>query len=158
MKRGRRLLLTAQCVLNQNSVVHPLARASGALAEVAGAVVASGVGLIQLPCPETTFGGLGRLPATLAEYDTREYRRLCARLTSRVERDLGPQLADGCRVVGVLGIAGSPSCSPEEPRGVWMRGLLARPWLAGVPVLGVPEGDDPEFLERLKRMLQGAPG
>ncbi|MGE5507909.1 MAG: hypothetical protein ACM3RP_05445 [Chitinophagales bacterium] len=158
MKRGRRLLLVAHCVLNQNAVVHPLARAAGALPGAVSAAMEAGVGFYQLPCPETLFRGLTRAPETLAGYDTAEYRRLCARLVRRVGRDLEPLLADGCAVAGVLGIAGSPSCSPTHPQGVWLRQLLAEPWLSGVPVLGVPECEeepdqDRTFQERLRAVL-----
>lgn len=153
MKRGKRLLLVAHCVLNQNSVVYPLARAPGALAQVVETAVKAGVGLIQLPCPEMVFGGLSRAPGTRAEYDTAAYRILCRRLAKQVEEEIRPLLEDGCQVVGVLGIAGSPSCAVDEPRGVWMRELLQLPQLRGVPQVGVPEGRREEFGKRFQAMI-----
>lgn len=139
MKRGQRLVLVSHCVLNQNAVVRPLARARGALAAAVEAVVRSGCGIIQLPCPETAFGGLTRPPATRADYDNPDYRALCAGLADRVIQELRPLVADGCRVVGVLAIHDSPSCSVAAPRGIWMEELLGRPELRSVPALGIPE-------------------
>lgn len=170
MKRGQRLVLVSHCVLNQNVVVRPLARARGALAAAAEAAISSGCGIVQLPCPETAHGGLTRPPMTRDEYDCPEYRALCSDLADRVIAELRPLLADGCRIVGAIVIDGSPSCSVSKPRGVWMRELLGRPELQGVPALGIPEdacdeptgqpgaGDGPvaaprEFMISLARML-----
>lgn len=140
MRRGKRVLLVAHCVLNQNAVVPPLARAPGALVPAIEPALEAGIGLFQLPCPEMAFGGLSRASMTREEYDTLEYRRLCARLARRVVDDLEPLLADGCRVVGVLGIGGSPSCSVEASHGILMEELFKLDQLRPAPRLGIPDG------------------
>lgn len=139
MKRARHLILVSHCVLNQNSVVHPLARARGALRDAALLVIQSGAGIYQLPCPEMAFGGLAREPASNAEYDTPAYHELCRTLVNGVLADIRPMLDDGCSIVGVLAIRSSPTCSIREPRGHLMAELMARPELAGVPALDIPE-------------------
>ncbi|HHW13748.1 MAG TPA: hypothetical protein GXX28_02270 [Firmicutes bacterium] len=141
MRRGKRVLLVAHCVLNQNAVVSPLARAPGALVPAIKPALEAGIGLLQLPCSEKACGGLSRASSmTREEYDTVEYRRLCARLARRVADDLEPLLADGCRVVGVLGIDGSPSCSVEEPQGILREELFKLDQLRPAPRLGIPDG------------------
>lgn len=66
--------------------------------------------MIQLPCPEKTFGGLKRPPMTVEEYDTEEYHRHCRGLLEGLIADLSDYRVHGVQLVGVVGIEDSPSC------------------------------------------------
>lgn len=50
MKRNKKLLIVSHCIINQNSVVEPLARAKGAFPVIIK-LLEEEIGIIQLPCP-----------------------------------------------------------------------------------------------------------
>jgi len=77
MKRSKKLVLLAHCILNVNSKVVGLAQYAGALEDLVCGHIRRGSGLIQLPCPETTFLGLKRWGMTREQYDTPFYRSHC---------------------------------------------------------------------------------
>lgn len=54
MLRDKKLILISHCILNQNSVVLPLARSKGGF-QIAKFLIDQGVGIIQLPAPSLSF-------------------------------------------------------------------------------------------------------
>lgn len=126
MKRGKELAVLCHCVLNQNSVVHPLARNRGAMIDVTVGLMQRGFGIYQLPCPEMSYGGLRRCPMSHQEYDKDDYRNLCRELTERVLQELERFVEDGCKIRALVGIGGSPTCSIRGCRGHFMTALLSR--------------------------------
>jgi predicted secreted protein len=117
--RSKKILIMSHCVLNQNSVVYPLARSKGAFSFVKK-IVESGVGIIQLPCPEFKFLGITRKSMTKEEYDTEEYRILCRKLFVPILEDLMLYIESGYEFCGIIGINESPSCSITGNRGIFM--------------------------------------
>lgn len=125
-RRSKRVLLVAHCILNQNAKIDRCAYYPGAIREAVEVLIASGVGLIQMPCPELICLGLDRqvdrgASTTIESEDTRVARRMLdsecqARCQSLVD-DLTYQIEEyrknGFEVVGVLGINGSPTCGIE---------------------------------------------
>jgi predicted secreted protein len=157
-RRSRRLILLAHCILNQNAVVEPLARAPGALAGIVRACLEAEVGIIQLPCPEMAARGPRRAPAERSDYDTAEYRALCRALIEPIRAQVEAYRRAGYEIVGLIGIGDSPSCGVTTThqgtavpgRGVFMEELLqALPELEG-RYLQVPRryGEDPEVTAR----------
>lgn len=126
MKRQSELALVCHCVLNQNSVVHPLARNRGAMADVVGGLLRRGCGIYQLPCPELLACGLQRLPQSYPDYDRPDYRELCNELAERTVAELAAFVADGCKIRLLVGIGGSPTCAISGQRGHFMEALLPR--------------------------------
>ena len=59
-KRSKRVLLVAHCVLNQNAKIDRCAHYLGAIKEIAQTLLDSGVGIVQMPCPELAHLGLDR--------------------------------------------------------------------------------------------------
>jgi uncharacterized protein YbbK (DUF523 family) len=127
--RGGRVLFVAHCLLNENVRYLGGATRSGAVDEVVQAALESGVGLVQLPCPEQqTWGGVLK-PLLLAGY-ARDRGWAARRLLRHAAADglaaysrarfrrLAAQVADlvadyqqaGMEVVGIVGIGASPSC------------------------------------------------
>lgn len=123
MEREKRIILVAHCVINQNCVVYPLARAKGAFSFV-DTLIKNDIGIYQLPCPEFKFLGLKRKPQTKEEYDCNEFRNLCKGLTSYVMSDIKEYINNNFKIVGIIGINESPTCSISNNRGIFMEELF----------------------------------
>ena len=52
MERSKRIVFVSHCILNQNTVVEPLARSRGAYGDIVRLLVDKGIGIHQMPCPE----------------------------------------------------------------------------------------------------------
>lgn len=124
MDRSKRVIFAAHCVLNQNSVVEPLARAKGAYKDIIELIMDKGIGIHQLPCPEFRFLGLGRPPMSKEEYDTPEFRELCKVLAADSAKIIEVYSNSGYEIVGILGIHQSPTCSITGLQGVFMEELI----------------------------------
>jgi predicted secreted protein len=57
---AEKILLIAHCLLNQNAKINRCAHFPGAIQELAHLLGDSGVGLLQMPCPELLYLGLDR--------------------------------------------------------------------------------------------------
>jgi predicted secreted protein len=123
MLRSKEIILISHCVLNQNSVVYPLARAKGALG-FARFLMDRGIGIVQLPCPEMRHLGITRKPMEKEEYDTVEYRKLCLDLSRPIADDISTYLHNGYTIHGIIGINESPTCSITGKRGIFMEELI----------------------------------
>lgn len=117
--RSKKIVLVSHCILNQNSVVYPLARAKGAFKFVIE-LINHGVGIIQLPCPELRYLGISRMPMNKNEYDTTEYRNLCLELFIPVLNEITNFIDNGYTILGIIGINESPTCGITGERGVFM--------------------------------------
>lgn len=123
--RGKRVIFVSHCILNENTRYLGGAFASGAL-PVLNEIVAAGVGVVQMKCPEQlAWGGVHKkymwaslaspgLPAFLKRflfpfflaYTRFRFRRLARQVCS----EISDYIASEYEVVGILGIDGSPSC------------------------------------------------
>ena len=158
MHRKKKILIVAHCILNQNSVVHPLARAKGAYTAIVEKILKEEIGIIQLPCPELLHLGEDRPPTTKEEYDTPKFRELCKTLLLNPIIQIKEYRHHGYEILGILGINESPTCSLLEERGILMEEFEAALTDAEI-VLGVPtdylEGIDHEsFFAELDDFLQ----
>ncbi len=111
--RSGRVVLLAHCLLNQNSVVWGLAKAPGAFPGLISLLVERGYGIVQLPCPETSYAGLRRWWQSVEQYDNPGFRAHSRRILEPVVEYLEALREGGVEVVAVIGVKGSPSC------GVW---------------------------------------
>lgn len=121
--RGKELIIVSHCILNQNSVVCPLARSKGAFPLIQP-LIDKGYGILQLPCPEFKFLGLSRIPMSKEEYDCEEYRALCKNLFLPFLNDLKEYLKHGYKIKGLIGINHSPTCSLTGNKGIFMEEIL----------------------------------
>ncbi|ACZ18626.1 conserved hypothetical protein [Thermanaerovibrio acidaminovorans DSM 6589] len=110
MERSYRLVVLCHCILNANAIVDGEARYPGAMGEFLAPLVAEGTGIIQLPCPESTFLGLRRCPMGVEQYDSPAFRRHCSRILEPFMDQIQDALQNGVQVLGVVGVKGSPSC------------------------------------------------
>ncbi len=124
--RGNCVVFVSHCLLDENVRYQGGAFHSGAVPETL-ALIRTGVGICQMPCPEQRAWGGVRKPTMLRAYgliDTRLYRfrtmlfglflastRLRYRVLARhVAREIEQYRDAGVAVTGVVGIGASPSC------------------------------------------------
>ncbi|HTP89506.1 MAG TPA: hypothetical protein VMJ34_21295 [Bryobacteraceae bacterium] len=171
-ERSRRVIFVAHCVLNQNTKIDKCARYPGAMREMAMALVASGVGIVQMPCPEMIHLGLDReadprAARTVESEDTRVAERmnqpeaveLCGRLAAGVVEQIDEYRRHGFEVAGIVGVNGSPTCGVEtgwrddvecHGPGVFLQAIRERG--ANVLMRGV-KASEPEHAVALVREL-----
>ena len=151
--RSKKVVIVAHCVLNQNARIDTCATAPAVFPKVVEALVERDIGILQYPCPELGFLGMGRQGQDCASWDGsyehesgevydqmivpegREYLR-------GVAENLVCQVKEykkyGFKVLGVLGILASPTC------GVGLKYYK-----------GLDETDG-AFIEELKKVLDEA--
>ncbi|HOK62424.1 MAG TPA: hypothetical protein PK083_02285 [Soehngenia sp.] len=121
--RGKKIVLVSHCILNQNCVVEPLARAKGAFKFVTK-LVDEGVGILQLPCPELRHYGLDRKPMDKFDYDTPIHRQMCKDMLRPVIREIEEYMLHNYEIIGIIGVEDSPNCDIKENRGIFMQELF----------------------------------
>ncbi|TGA96134.1 hypothetical protein E4665_16650 [Sporolactobacillus shoreae] len=156
-KRSKKIIITSNCVLNQNAVVRDEARRPGIMKEAVNWIDANDWGIVQLPCPELHFLGLDRPPMTVEQYDTPEFHESNRSLLEPVIKQLKEYQNHGYEIVGGIGISGSPSCDPG--RGVFMNDLRELADKQGVVInffWQIPNTPEGEFNPQNKRSIFGA--
>lgn len=123
MQRSKKIMITAHCILNQNTVIEGEARALGAVPSVLEWITKEGYGIVQLPCPEYTFLGLDRPPMTYEQYDNPQYRKHCREILQPIMEQLQGYQNSGYEIVGTVGIQSSPSC--DQSMGVFFEEFQA---------------------------------
>jgi predicted secreted protein len=103
-------MVLCHCHLNANAVITPLAEYEGVNNTVIAKIIEDGTGLLQLPCPETTWLGMQRWGMTKNQYDTAAYRRFCREILQPSIDQISAWITVGYEIRGVLGVTGSPSC------------------------------------------------
>ncbi len=110
MKRSRKILIVCHCVLNANAKIPPLASVPGVFSDFIMPHIQSGCGIVQLPCPETTYLGMNRWGMTKEQYDNPSYRAHCRRILEAPLSQLIAFHRAGYEIIGLVGMDGSPSC------------------------------------------------
>ena len=110
MHRSKKILVVCHCLLNANAKVYPLARCGGVYSQAVGDSITDGVGLLQLPCPETVYLGINRWGMTREQYDTPHFRESCRQMLKTSIAQLKGFAKAGYQLVGIMGMDGSPNC------------------------------------------------
>jgi uncharacterized protein YbbK (DUF523 family) len=126
-QRGRKVVFLSHCLLNENTRYLGGACRPGCVQEIVEACLQRGLGMVQMPCPEQhAWGGVlkrhllrffasegtlvyrlrGILLPVFLWYTRRVYWKLAWQVAHQVE----DYLSSGCKVVGIIGVDGSPSC------------------------------------------------
>jgi len=149
-ERSKKIALVCHCVLNQNAKIEGIARYPGTFRPVVDRLLASEVGIYQLPCPELTFFGISRWSAVKDQYSSPFFRRHAQKLAERVADEVVDYERRGYRVLCVIGMNGSPACGVDltpQP--------ADEPWGGRIP--GVPSRrlvhDNGTFMEVLSDVL-----
>lgn len=124
MERSKKIVLVSHCILNQNTVVNPLARAKGAYVDIVTELMKKGIGIHQLPCPEYRYLGLKRDPMTKEQYETEAFRSLNKNISKDAVNIVKEYINNGYDVIGIVGINESPTCSINGEKGIFMEELL----------------------------------
>lgn len=160
MYRGKQIIFTAHCVLNQNSVIREWERAQGGFNDIIRVLLDYNISIVQLPCPEFTFLGEARPPKTKEEYDIPQYRRICEQLAEKTIEQIKEYITYGYKIIGVLGIEGSPSCDILGKKGIFMEELtqLMEKENIGLCSFDIPEkyieGQDEKTVEQFRIFVE----
>lgn len=120
MHRKRNIILVSHCILNQNTVVEPLARSEGPYYNIIKEIIDKGIGIHQIPCPEFKYLGLKREPMTKEEYDTKSYRQICRDISKDTIDILKEYIENDYNIVGLIGVNKSPTCSVRDRQGIYI--------------------------------------
>jgi uncharacterized protein YbbK (DUF523 family) len=174
--RSRRVVVVSHCLLNQNTRYPGGAVCQGAVVAALQPYLDDGVGLLQMPCPEQrTWGGVRRPPLLwalrhrrlsgalrrLVPVASRYLRWRYRSLARTVARDVADAARAGQQVVGVLGVAGSPSCGVRTTldldvalqRASGSEHALTARWLSQDVVAGAERPGTGLFIDALQERL-----
>lgn len=160
----QKIVFTSHCLLNTAAKV-VLYRQDEIAAEEAlrrrflSAAVERGIQLVQLPCPEFTLYGARRWGHVSNQFDNPFFRDHCRRLLEPFLLQLREYLSlpERFRVLGVVGIDGSPSCGVDyTSRGDWYGSFGGRQDLAEVLATARLAKGRGVFMDELGRMLREA--
>ncbi|MGD9045731.1 MAG: hypothetical protein PVG06_18615 [Desulfobacterales bacterium] len=114
-RRARRIVFLTHCFLNTNTRFPGGCAFEGATVPLVQTLLESGVGIIQMPCPEFLCLGLEKeLYGELSENDLRAcFRKIGLTVIHQVEAYLN----DGYDILGIIGMNPSPSCGVEVTKG-----------------------------------------
>ena len=124
MERSKRVVLVSHCILNQNTVVLPLARAKGAYKDIVKEVMNADIGIHQLPCPEYRYMGLKRESLTKEQYEDSRFRNINKDIALDTVNIIKEYIDNEYEVIGIIGINESPTCSISGEKGILMEELI----------------------------------
>jgi predicted secreted protein len=124
--RSKTILFVAHCLLNQNSISDGTATYPGSVKKIIELLFESGIGIVQLPCPELMCLGLDRGniyggKSTVLVENTRiraalTQKTAAVKLQALIEPlvfQISEYLKYGFEIRGIVGINRSPSCGIE---------------------------------------------
>ncbi|CAG36287.1 CD3072 family TudS-related putative desulfidase [Desulfotalea psychrophila] len=114
MNRSKKIIILCHCLLNSNAKITPLATCGGVYKSVVAQYIADGVGLVQLPCPESGYLGQNRWGMTRDQYNTLHFRKYCREILAPSLNQIKAFVDAGYEIQGVIGMDGSPNCGVEE--------------------------------------------
>lgn len=114
-KRQRRVIFISHCWLNINTRFPEGAAFAGANTPLIKSLLDSGLGIVQMPCPEYEVLGLEKANYGIIIKD--EVRAGFRKYAAIVVKQIKDYLAMGFEVVGVMGMNPSPSCGVEVSKG-----------------------------------------
>jgi len=175
--RSKNILFIAHCLLNQNSISDGTATYPGLVKPIVDLLLESGIGIVQMPCPELNCLGLdrgnpdgGKSPVLI------ENTRIRAAMSqeaaqAKLEALVGPlvfQISEyrkyGSNIKGIVGINRSPSCGVESTsrnnqevagRGLFMEALRCELEENGISLrmAGVKDSEPEESLTTIRNLL-----
>ncbi len=166
MERSKRVVFVSHCILNQNAKAVGKERSPGMIKELLDIFSESGVGVVQLPCPQIEFGaGIDRKPHTKSAYDTEKYRNHCRRLSRLILNQIERYIKSDYKVLGILGVEFSPSCAVHQlengnknvpGKGIFMEEFEEemRKRKFQIPVIGVNLNNIYSTIEKVQMLLR----
>jgi predicted secreted protein len=109
-KRSGRLVVVSHCILNVHSLEDELAIYPGLEREVVELLIAKGVGVYQISCPELELSGIFRKALPKDSYDHPKIRAFYGELAEKICKTLKMYVKKGYEIVAVIGAEASPTC------------------------------------------------
>ena len=121
IKRYRRCILVAHCILNPEARAKKASRLRTIDWELISLLQSFRVSFIQMPCPGLLFYGYDRE----GEDRTPRYRNFCNELAKQVcNLILALKVkASKLRILGIIGIDNSPTCAVSGSKGIFIQEL-----------------------------------
>ena len=176
------VLVLSHCILDRSTrwwqPGKSIAQNRGPVSQVIEFLSARNVGAVQLPCPEFSFFGNPRAPATKNEYESLpDFRSHCENLARDAAQQLKTLTAMACnpkiRILTVIGVERSPSCGVEftprtvngetqyvKEKGLFIEFLKKKMRNQGLtmPFLGLDMRRPEESVKRLAHLLDNIRG
>ena len=111
MKRAKKIVLLAHCLLNVNAKVEGIATVAGGCQKLVTELLAAGYGIIQLPCVEQHCCGIRRWGQVKEQLAFPSFRQRCRELLQPIVEQVQDFAQHGYEIAGVIGLNGSPSCA-----------------------------------------------
>lgn len=166
MERSKKVIFVSHCLLNQNARPLGEEKFAGAVKDLLELFAESGVGIIQLPCPQLEFNeGLNRRSKTKESFDTNGFRTKCKKMSSNVIEQVENYLRKNYSVIGILGVELSSICGVHQirngRRSVPGKGILIEEIEKEmqsknfqVPIIGVNLNNIFSSIERVQSLLK----
>lgn len=110
MNRSKKIAIISHCIINQNSVVKGEYKDMNIFFPFIKKLFEKNIGILQLPCPETEYYGLRRWGHVKEQFDNCGYRKYLEKIVNSFVDIIKEYINNGYEIVGIYGIAGSPSC------------------------------------------------
>lgn len=110
MNRSKKIAIISHCIINQNSVVKGEYKDMNIFFPFIKKLFEENIGILQLPCPETEYYGLRRWGHVKEQFDNCGYRKYVEKIVNSFVDIIKEYINNGYEIVGIYGIAGSPSC------------------------------------------------
>jgi predicted secreted protein len=170
--RSKKVIFVSNCLLNASNKVQEFARYPGMFSEVLRTLDKYGLGVLQMPCPETLYMGNQRWWHARNLYDNAGFRRFCRQLASQMADYMENYHIMGYESVAILVCDGSPTCgytlsshydngggrptevirSFEQRPGVYTEELIKEVQERGIPmpqIYGLPMDDREKTNEQI---------
>ncbi len=110
MNRNKKIAILSHCIINQHSVVVGEYRDMNIFLPFIEKLIKDNIGIIQLPCPETDCYGLRRWGHVREQFDNCGFRKYANNILNDFANLILEYIKNDYEIIGVFGIAGSPSC------------------------------------------------
>jgi predicted secreted protein len=181
-KRSKKIVIVSHCIINQNSKLEGIALRPGVINEVLDVIVKYGCGILQMPCPEILYEGIGRFDKSYEQYETSCFFDICNKIVKEVVDQIENYIKWNYKIVAILAVDGSPSCgynltqSAPEWKGLiaginWQKvryvnkpGVLFKILIEelkkrniDIPIIGIPEipelGSIKDSIDKLEKLI-----
>ena len=171
-KRSKKVVFAVHCILNQNARIEGCGFFAGVINKPAQALIKSGAGIIQMPCPELLYAGLDRRGHECMKNGIRESmstpqgQSACRRMARGIIRQIQEYQKNGFAVLGIIGNDGSPSCGVKltwshskdkniKGQGAFIAALRSelRKHTLKVPFIAIEDFKWEKSAERIKKLL-----
>ncbi|MEM5781785.1 MAG: hypothetical protein QXD43_01135 [Candidatus Aenigmatarchaeota archaeon] len=166
MERGKKIIFVSHCLLNQNARPLGEEKYPGVVRDLLDLFAESGVGVIQMPCPQLEFNeGLNRKSKPKESYDTNGFRVKCQKLSSSIIQTIENYLRKNYSVLGILGVELTSTCGVYQVKngkkyapgkGIFIEELEKEMQKKNfqVPIIGVNLNNIFSSLEKVQSLLK----